>query len=101
MTRVQTCTLLATLVGALATGGSALAQSGWALWKRPVDTVTGQPRDAWKRVELFEAERWCKGAMTRAINQTLAAGEKGGRRDPKLPLSEFQCLPEGQDPRHK
>jgi hypothetical protein len=99
LTKVETFTLVAALAGALAGAGSLHAQTGWALWQRPVDTSTGQPRDAWKRLEVFEAERWCKGAMTRAINQTLAAGEKGGRRDPKVPLSEFQCLPAGQDPR--
>jgi hypothetical protein len=38
--------------------------------------------------------------MTRAINQSIAASgakTKGSERDPTL--WEFQCLPEGQDPR--
>jgi hypothetical protein len=37
--------------------------------------------------------------MTTAINQTLRAGSTGGRLDPKAKISEYQCLPEGTDPR--
>jgi hypothetical protein len=89
------------IAGLLAVAAPLRAQSAWALWERPVDAVTGQPRGAWQRGELFEAERWCKGAMTRAINQTLAAGAKEGKGDPKAPLSEYQCLPQGRTPPSK
>lgn len=91
--------MIATLTGVLAVAVPAHGASGWALWERPVDPATGQPQTEWQRTRVFEAERWCKGAMTTAINQTLQAGSKGGRRDSKAKVLEYQCHPESEDPR--
>jgi hypothetical protein len=90
----------AALGGLLTLTPTAEADTAWRLWGRPVDPKTGEPRGNWQSGEPFEAERWCRGAMTRAINQSIAASgakTKGSERDPTL--WEFQCLPEGQDPR--
>lgn len=99
MTRSAAGALIATLAAALATAGAAHAQSAWVLWERPVPADPRQPPTAWQRREVFDAERWCKGAMTQAINQTLASTVKGGRWDPHAKVTEFQCLPDGADPR--
>lgn len=96
---VGACVLVATLAGVLAGGGAAHGETGWTLWERPVDAATGQPRRDWQRRQSFEAERWCRGAMTTAINQTFRAGSTGGRWDPRGKVTEYQCLPEGTDPR--
>jgi hypothetical protein len=96
--RLRGCFLVASLGAALG-AAAAHAGTGWTLWERPVDAASGQPRGDWQRRGSFEAERWCRGAMTTAINQTLRAGSTGGRLDPKAKISEYQCLPEGTDPR--
>ncbi|HSE04134.1 MAG TPA: hypothetical protein VLK35_08300 [Methylomirabilota bacterium] len=98
MTRGAAGALIATLAAVLA-AGAAHAQSAWVLWERPVPADSRQPPGAWQRREVFDAERWCKGAMTRAINQTLASTVKDGRWDPHAKISEFQCQPDGADPR--
>jgi hypothetical protein len=90
--------VVASLVAALGSAGAAPAETGWTLWERPIDAATGQPRRDWQRRESFDAERWCRGAMTTAINQAFRAGSPGGRRDAKREVSEYQCLPEGADP---
>lgn len=97
MTRVDTSILLAMLVGQFTVAMVATAQSEWALWQRQMG-ASGQPLSAWRRTQLFDAERWCKGAMTQAINQSLSAGVTDGRRDPRLPITEYQCLPAAQGP---
>lgn len=89
--------LLALLGGTLALAPAAHAENPWTLWERPVDLSspgTGQ----WRPTQTFEAQRWCKGAMTTAINQNLSAGRKDGRLDPKAKIIEYQCLPEGERP---
>lgn len=83
----------------LALAPSAQGQDGWALWERPVDPRTGQPGGDWQRRQTFEAERWCRGEMTRSINRTLGAQWKDGRWNPRAKVLEFQCLPETEDPR--
>jgi hypothetical protein len=90
--------LITILGGVLAVAGAAHAESRWALWERPVDLQT-QAHGEWRRTQLFEGERWCKGAMTTAINQNLSAGVKDGRLDPKAKIFEFRCFPEGERPR--
>jgi hypothetical protein len=86
--------------GLLGLNSTAEAQTAWRLWERPVDVKTGEPRGEWQSREPFEAERWCRGAMTRAINQSIAANsDKTKSRERAPSLSEFQCLPDGQDPR--
>jgi hypothetical protein len=82
----------------LAVGTAAGAESRWTLWERAVD-VNGQNRGEWRRTQVYEGERWCKGAMTTAINRTLRARWKGGRWDPKAKVVEYQCLPETEKPR--
>ena len=90
---------LAALCALLALVGSAHGQNGWVLWARAMDARTGQPDGAWQRRQAFDAERWCRGEMTRAINRTLGAQWKDGRWNPQAKVVEFQCLPEGEDPR--
>jgi hypothetical protein len=90
--------LITILGGVLAVAGTAHAESRWALWERPVDLHT-QARGEWRPTNLFEGERWCKGAMTIAINQNLRAGWKSGRLDPKAKILEYRCSPENEPPR--
>ena len=90
------------LGGLLVLIGTAYAETAWTLWERPVDLSTGEPRGEWRTRQSFEAERWCRGEMTRAINQTLGATEnkpKSKTRERAPTIAEFQCLPEGKDPR--
>ena len=77
---------------------SAVAEDQWTLWERPVDINTAAAGE-WRRAQTFDAQRWCKGAMTTAINQNQSAGRKGGRLDPNAKIKEYQCQPEGQRPR--
>ena len=99
MTSGVACALIAMLAGALTVAPAAHAETAWILWERPVNSTTGSAQGGWQGRGRFEAERWCRGAMTRAINQTLAAGMKANRLDPRAKLMEYQCLPEGADPR--
>ncbi len=89
--------LLATLCW-IAPSQPAQAESEWTLWERQLDGK-GQPSGEWRRKRKFETERWCKGAMTTTINETLMPKEKpaaGAKR--KLELFEYQCLPATVDP---
>jgi hypothetical protein len=75
--------------------GSVAAEEKWVLWNRPLD-AKGDRQGDWRRGPVFDAERWCKGAMTTAINQALTQTFQV----PKKPsLAEYQCLPESADPR--
>ena len=96
---VRSRILVAGLCTLLALAASAHAGNGWVLWERPMNPSTGQPQGEWRSRQVFDAERWCRGEMTRAINRTLGAGWKGGRWYPPAKVAEFQCLPEGEDPR--
>ena len=74
----------------------AQAANEWTLWERQLDSK-GQPSGEWLRKRGFESERWCKGAMTTAINETLRPNETpvaGTKRK----LFEYQCLPGTVDP---
>jgi hypothetical protein len=87
--------LLATLCW-LAPCLPAQAANEWTLWERQLDGK-GQPSSEWRRKQGFESERWCKGAMTTAINETLMPKERpvaGAKRK----LHEYQCLPGTTDP---
>jgi hypothetical protein len=88
---------LALLGGVFAVAPVVRAESRWTLWERPVD-VNSSATGEWRRTQTFEAERWCKGAMTTAINQNLLAGWKGGRLDPNAKIKEYQCQPEDERP---
>ena len=82
--------LLATL-GAIAPSLPAQAANEWTLWERQLDGK-GQPSGEWRRKQGFDTERWCRGAMTTAINDTLMPKERppaGAKRK----LLEYQCLP--------
>lgn len=79
----------------LGPAGPAQAENEWMLWERPLD-VKGQPSGAWRRARAFEGERWCKGAMTSAINEALKPKDPKDRTSIKL--VEYQCLPAGTDP---
>ena len=66
------------------------------LWERQLD-VKGQPSGEWRRKQVFETERWCKGAMTTAINETLMPKDRQAA-GAKRKLFEYQCLPGTVDP---
>ncbi|MGH7365749.1 MAG: hypothetical protein ACREK9_05010 [Candidatus Rokuibacteriota bacterium] len=66
------------------------------LWERPLD-LKGQPQGAWHRREVFEAERWCKGAMTIAINKAMTPKKRDDSEN-KESIVEYQCRPEGAAP---
>ena len=95
--RTRIRALLALLGGLLAVAAVARAESRWTLWERPVD-LNSPAKGDWRPTQVFEAERWCKGVMTTAINRNLLAGRRGGRLDPKAKITEYQCLPEGELP---
>ena len=76
----------------------AAAEDSWILWERPVDLKTSKAGE-WRRTQTFDAQRWCKGAMTTAINENQLAGRKGDRLDPNAKIKEYQCQPEGQRPK--
>ena len=83
------------LLGVGAVFGSVAAQEKWVLWERQLDSK-GEGLIDWRRGRVFDAERWCKGAMTTAINQALTQTIQVPR---KPSLVEYQCLPESADPR--
>jgi hypothetical protein len=97
VSRTRARALLALFGGVLAVAPAACAENRWTLWERPVD-LNSPATGEWRRTQTFEAQRWCKGAMTTAINQNLLAGWKGGRLDPKAKITEYQCVPEGERP---
>ena len=74
------------------------AEGGWVLWSRSCD-FKSQPCSAeWRRLETFEAERWCRGARTNLINQALTP-EGRERAERTKSVVDYQCLTEGADPR--
>jgi len=89
------CAVLLASLGIVAMVGPAAAADTWVLWERSVD-LKGDPHGEWRRGQVFDTERWCKGAMTNAINQALV---KAGQQRGKGGLAEYQCLPETVDPR--
>ena len=96
--RTRARAMLGLLGGVLAVVPAARAEDRWTLWERPVDLNSAAATE-WRRTQTFEAQRWCKGAMTTAINRNLIAGVKDGRLDPRAKINEYQCLPEGERPR--
>jgi hypothetical protein len=90
--------MLGLLGGVLAVAPAARAEDRWTLWERPVDLNSAAATE-WRNTQTFDAQRWCKGAMTTAINRNLIAGVKDGRLDPRAKINEYQCLPEGERPR--
>ena len=90
--------LLATLYW-MAPSIPARADNEWMLWERQLD-VKGQPSGEWRRKQVFETERWCKGAMTTAINETLMPKDRQAA-GAKTKLVEYQCLPGPVDPAPK
>jgi hypothetical protein len=87
-------------IGIIAVVGPATAEEKWVLWDRPLDS-DGQQQGDWHRGPVFEAERWCKGAMTTAINQALTrpAQSQTAPVRTRPTLSEYQCFLESVDPR--
>ena len=72
------------------------AANEWLLWERELDG-RGQPRGEWHRKQGFDGERWCRGAMTTTINETLMPKVKPAPGT-KRKLFEYQCLPASADP---
>jgi hypothetical protein len=87
-------------IGVVAVVGPAAAEEKWVLWDRPLDS-NGRQQGDWRRGPMFDGERWCKGAMTTAINQALTrqAQSQNAPVRTKPTLSEYQCFPESADPR--
>jgi hypothetical protein len=99
MTAIPVIVLVSFGVGAIV--GPAGAEEKWVLWDRSLASK-GQQQGEWRRGPVFDGERWCKGAMTTAINQALSEASKPVTKPTpgtKPTLSEYQCFPESVDPR--
>jgi hypothetical protein len=73
------------------------AAGGWVLWARSCDFKSQPCSAAWRRLETFEAERWCRGARTNLINQALTP-EGRERMEKAGTVIDYQCLAEGSEP---
>lgn len=84
---VMLCWLLAS-----APSASASAEGAWVLWARTCDFKSQVCGGAWQRRETYDAERWCRAALTTAVNQAFtpeaskAAAARGS-------VEEYLCLP--------
>ena len=92
-TAIRIIVLVSLGVGAFI--GPLAAEEKWVLWERPLD-AKGEKQGDWRRGQVFDAERWCKGAMTTAVNQALNTTAQVGA---KPRFAEYQCLPDSVDPR--
>ena len=93
MTAIRLVMLVSLGIGAAV--GPLAAEEKWVLWDRPLD-AKGERQGDWRRGQVFDTERWCKGAMTTAVNQALTAMSQAGA---KPSFAEYQCLPDSVDPR--
>jgi len=76
---------------------SAWAEGAWVLWARTCNVRSEVCGGEWQPRETYEAERWCRAARTRAVDQglTRAGRQVAARRGTVL---EYQCLPDTVDP---
>jgi hypothetical protein len=98
MTAIPVIVLVSFGVGAIV--GPAAAEEKWVLWDRSLASKE-QQQGEWRRGPVFDGERWCKGAMTTAINQALTrpAQSQTAPVRTRPTLSEYQCFLESVDPR--
>jgi len=82
---------LITLLGGLSVSAPVAAAETWVLWARPCalagQTCTGD----WQRRETFDAERWCKAALTTAVNKALTSEARQAALTKGVVL-EYRCL---------
>lgn len=82
----------------LLAASTALAQGTSVLWARSCDIRSQVCEGEWRRVQAYEAERWCRAARSNAVNEGLTA--EGYQTAMKRGfVVEYQCLPDTVDPR--
>jgi hypothetical protein len=69
------------------------AAETWVLWARPCDLAGQTCTGDWQRRETFDAERWCKAALTTAVNKALTPEARQAALTKGVVL-EYRCLPE-------
>ncbi|HXA98274.1 MAG TPA: hypothetical protein VN323_22110 [Candidatus Dormibacteraeota bacterium] len=69
------------------------AAETWVLWARPCDLAGQTCTGDWQRRETFDAERWCKAALTTAVNKALTSEARQAALTKGVVL-EYRCLPE-------
>jgi hypothetical protein len=69
------------------------AAETWVLWARPCDLAGQTCTGDWQRRETFDAERWCKAALTTAVNKALTSEARQAALTKGIVL-EYRCLPE-------
>jgi hypothetical protein len=92
------CIVVAVLCGLLAFAARAWADGAWVLWARPCNVRSQTCSGEWQRLQVYEAERWCKAIWTVAANYALSP-EGRQTADRKGIIWEYQCLPDTVDPR--
>ena len=77
---------------------SASADGTSVLWARSCDIRSQVCDGGWRRLQAYEAERWCRAARSSAVNEGLTAeGYQTAMR--RGVVVEYQCLPDTVDPR--
>jgi len=76
MTRLVAVTML---LGGLSVSAPVAAAETWVLWARPCDLAGQKCTGDWHRRETFDAERWCKAALTTASTRRSRRRPAGPR----------------------
>ena len=77
----------------LGAAGRAEPADTWVLWARPCQLGAPACTGDWQRRETFDAERWCRAALTTAVNKALTPeGQRTALT--KGEVLEYRCLPE-------
>jgi hypothetical protein len=85
------CVALITLLGGLSVSAPVAAAETWVLWARPCDLAGQTCTGDWQRRETFDAERWCKAALTTAVNKALTPEARQAALTKGVVL-EYRCL---------
>lgn len=88
MTRRVAVTML---LGGLSVSAPVAAAETWVLWARPCDLAGQKCTGDWHRRETFDAERWCKAALTTAVNKALTPDARRAALTKGVVL-EYRCL---------